>query len=67
MENVTFAKCSTHCCMSNCTSYINEKFQSFTQMLQGFLVVMSVIHLVWKDLMNSALTVQIKDEHTCDV
>jgi len=58
MENRTFAKCSKHCCMPDCTSHIKEMFISFTQMLQGFLVAMLVIHLFWMDPINNAITVK---------
>jgi len=58
MENRTFAKRSTRCCVLDCTSHIKEKFLSFTQMLQGFLVAMLVLvtHVVWMDPMNNAIT-----------
>jgi hypothetical protein len=42
------------------------KWDFLTQILQRFLAVMLVIHLVWILLMNKVLTVK-KDQHTCNV
>jgi hypothetical protein len=64
MENRTFAKRSTRCCVLDCTSHIKEKFLSFTQMLQRFLVAMLLLvtHVVWMDPMNNAITEKKKKE-----
>jgi hypothetical protein len=66
MEERTFAKCSKHCCIPDCTSHTKEKFQVSLRCCKGSW--WQCLLSFWSGWTQRTIPSQSKNkEHTCDV